>query len=233
MGAVFFGLSSVAYGGGNIPFSFVPRLPAKYSISALAFASSQGSSTLKVPATSAAGDLVLFCARWYQATMDVPSGFTQLFDVEEVGFTDDRMACSYRIDDGTLANMTMPGIATSTYNNQWVIVLRSSGGSFAGATAYGVQLYVGSATDPPPLTIQSSTGRGPMLVVGYERHNNTGGTFSTESPAFTSKYSLGASSGGQVGYSLYNSGDSLVNHTIDIGNVSSLNRLGGFFILFD
>ena len=175
-------------------------------------------------------------ARWFitPPAPPAPSGFTLVMDELSDGdaggaLPDNYFFVYYAIDDGTLANTSMPVLAT--FNNQWVIVLRPSEGE--PSLSYNGYVNVRSAGDPTAITTPSSNATTPTLVVGYQRNTSTGEGFNQEeSPQFQYEFSLGSGSGGTVAFSIYNADPA--NHTIDVSDrAGTYNMLVAFYLEFN
>ena len=92
-----------------------------------------------------------------------------------------------------------------------------------------------SAGNPPAITTPASSGTAPLIVVGYQDNTSTSTGFNeAESPAFDQEFNVGSSAGCTFGISLYDSGDTVSDQTIDTTDrANTYNILAAFFLEVD
>jgi hypothetical protein len=203
------------------------------TITFVADTSSGGSTSVVVPATTQSTDLAFLFRRWFSTIPPVPSGWTRLSAILEnpaVG-TADYFSVDYRFGG---ASQSIPGDAGSTFNNQWIIVVRPSYAPSAVEIPFVAYGQYPDTVDPTALLIPAAGLGETTLVVGYQRNTSIGQGFDQiESPQFqyeTALEPIASGSGATAGWSLYNN-NLAVNHTIDVSDrAASYNSLGGVVI---
>ena len=201
------------------------------TITFVADSNSGGSTSVVVPAATQTTDLAFLFRRWFTDIPPVPSGWSRLSAILEnptMG-TADYFSVDYRFGG---ASQSIPGAAGSTYNNQWIIVVRPSYAPSAVEIPFVAYGQYEDPQDPPPLLIPAAGLGETTLVVGYQRNTSTGQGFNQdESPQFQYEtLVLPSDSGATAGWSLYNN-NSAVNHTIDVTDrAATYNSLGGVVI---
>lgn len=92
-----------------------------------------------------------------------------------------------------------------------------------------------TADNPDAITTPAASGTAPMIVVGYQDNTSTSTGFNqAESPAFDQEFNGGDGSGCTFGITLYDSGDTVSNQTIDTTDrATTYNMLVAFFLEVD
>jgi hypothetical protein len=201
------------------------------TITFVADSNSGGSTSVVVPAATQTTDLAFLFRRWFTDIPPVPSGWTRLSAILEnptMG-TADYFSVDYRFGG---ASQSIPGAVGSTFNNQWIIVVRPSFPPNSVEIPFVAYGQYASPVDPPALLIPAAGLGVTTLVVGYQRNTATAQGFNqAESPQFQYEVDILPSNGGATaGWSLYNN-NLAVNHTIDVSDrAATYNSLGGVVI---
>jgi hypothetical protein len=201
------------------------------TITFVADSNSGGETAVVVPAATQSTDLAFLFRRWFDAVPPVPSGWTRLSSILEnpASGTADYFSVDYRFGG---ASQSIPGAAGSTFNNQWIIVVRPSFPPDSVEIPFVAYGQYPDPVDPTALLIPAAGAGTTTLVVGYQRNTSVGQGFDqAESPQFQYEVDILPSNGGATaGWSLYNN-NSAVNHTIDVSDrAATYNSLGGVVI---
>ena len=178
-------------------------------------AKQNGGATITVPSDAAAGDVAVLWDFAFKSsgapTTVVPSGFSTIFNNN--GTMTYRGIASYKILDGTEASTSLTGMNETEESK--ILVLFSAG---AASVAEQDVDSAYSASNPSAQTVTASGGTAPLLVLGFAATRGSAPTaFDTASPAFDAEVVYTpASPYLMLGYKIYNPGDSLSNHSVDI-----------------
>jgi hypothetical protein len=201
------------------------------TITYVADTSSGGSTAIVVPASTLSTDIAFLFRRWFTDIPPVPSGWTRLSNILEdpASGIADYFSVDYRFGG---ASQSIPGAAGSTFNNQWIVVVRPSATPSLIEIPFVAYGQYPDPVDPTALVIPAAGAGSTVLVVGYQRNTSVGQGFDqTESPQFQYEtLVLPSDSGATAGWSLYNN-NTAVNHTIDVSDrAATYNSLGGVVI---
>lgn len=200
----------------------------------LFIASATGSGTatsfsLTVPATAQAGDLAIYnLATDTTTSYTYPAGWTFLqssFASSAAGATIAKILSASDVD----SSVTITGDGGSDPFAAVMLIFRGFQ-NFKFFTTKSLNIESTSG-NPTPQTVTSSADNGKtVLVIGSTSGRPTGqnGSFTTESPLFDATIT---SASLVVGYKIYNKGDTVVNHTVDMNDVGQ-NILQSFYMIF-
>ncbi|OGC85039.1 hypothetical protein A3F55_02115 [Candidatus Adlerbacteria bacterium RIFCSPHIGHO2_12_FULL_53_18] len=182
------------------------------------------SSTITIPSEKWAGDLCIifnYAQGGTPATV-VPSGFTSLANTSGSNI---KIIASGKVLSGS--ETTVTGM-TGDNDQGWACQLfRPTGFAFS---TFPVNSLVSSSTsgDPPALTVSASGAAVPIIVLAQAR-SNTGGYTIVDSPVMTQ---IGGDTAPQAFYTIYDSGDTPQDHSLDMPDAGNHNLIHAFYLTF-